>query len=229
MVSLYDVCGCLRERKRFQKCIMAKIILSEFLHFFGFLSLALIAVLAIRFFIVQPFLVRGESMVPTFHNFDYLFVERVSYYFRAPERGDVVVFRFPQNESDFFIKRIIASSGERVAIQNGVITIYAAGKKNPLILEEPLAFRSVPTQGDIDITLGGNEYFVLGDNRGASFDSRKWGALPMRDIVGRVLLRVWPLTGAEFFSAEEYPYRLVEPGNSSLEAEVWQRNFALLA
>jgi len=205
---------------------MAKTILSEFLHFFGFLFLALITVLAIRFFIIQPFLVRGESMIPTFHNFDYLFVERVSYYFRNPERGDVVVFRFPQNESDFFIKRIIASPGERVAIQNGVITIYEAGKKEPLILDEPLFLKNMQTQGDTDITLGENEYFVLGDNRGASFDSRKWGVLPSRDIAGRVLLRVWPFTDAKFFSAKDYPYHFVAAGAASPQAGVWQGNFA---
>lgn len=190
---------------------MTKNFFLEFLHFFGFLFLALIVVLGIRFFVVQPFLVRGESMAPTFHNFDYLFVERVSYYLRDPKRGDVVVFRFPQNESDFFIKRIIGLPGEKVTVENGSVKIREQGKGGSSLLEEPSPFHDTNIEGGTAITLGESDYFVLGDNRGASFDSRKWGVLPRRNIIGRVFVRIWPPMRAKAFFADDYHYNLVMP------------------
>lgn len=181
----------------------------QFLHFVLIFLISLAIVLPIRYFVVQPFLVRGDSMLPTFHNLDYLFVERVSYYFREPLRGESIVFRFPENESDFFIKRIIGLPGERVIIEGNTIRISQKGAGEELVLEEDFGANTVFTGGNVDITLGENEYFVLGDNRAASFDSRRWGPLPEEDIVGRVLFRVWPPARAKAFFSNDYSFDLV--------------------
>lgn len=144
-------------------------------------------------------------MYPTFHNRDYLFVERLSYYFREPERGEVIVFRFPKNEQDFFIKRVIGLPGERVMLKDGKMSIEKPGDTAVFALDEHMYLNSdIFTQGNIDTTLGKGEYFVLGDNRNASFDSRLWGVLPRREIAGRVILRLLPPADAKTFFGTYY-------------------------
>lgn len=148
-------------------------------------------------------------MYPTFHNFDYLFVERVSYYFREPARGEVIVFRFPKNENDYFIKRIIGLPGERVIIEDGKISVLREAGNEPFFLHEEFPFTKDPfTEGNVAMTLGKDEYFVLGDNRAQSFDSRRWGPLTRREIIGKVLLRIWPPPKANAFFGEDYRYQL---------------------
>lgn len=167
-----------------------------------FISLFLISlaiVIPIRHFIIQPFLVKGESMAPNFSNYDYLFVERVAYYFREPARGEVIVFRFPRNEREYYIKRLIGLPGEEVFIKNGIVNVKIGGRGKEIGLEERYLPPGVVTAGNIDIRLGHDEYFVLGDNRGASSDSRSWGVLPRKDIIGRVFLRLWPPLRVEAF------------------------------
>ncbi len=182
--------------------------LKKIFNFFDLFILFFLVALLMRFFVVQPFLVRGDSMYPTFHNLDYLFVERLTYYFREPQRGEVIVFHFPKNESDFFIKRIIGLPGERVIIKNGKIAIEKATKTPDINLDEHVYLpKDLFTQGDTDTTLRKDEYFVLGDNRSASYDSRLWGVLPRRDIVGKVLLRVLPPGQAKIFFGEDYSMR----------------------
>lgn len=182
---------------------MMKEIFRNILHFLQIFLLSLAIVLPIRYFIVQPFLVRGESMVPSFHNFDYLFVERVSYYLREPARGEVIVFRFPRNERDYYIKRVIGLPGEEVRIEGGRVEVTTLGGKT-LLLEEPYLSLNTYTQGEADVRLGPGEYYVLGDNRNASFDSRRWGVLPAEDIIGRVLARIWPPAKAKAFWGETF-------------------------
>jgi signal peptidase I len=145
-------------------------------------------VLPIRFFLVQPFLVRGESMVPNYLQGDYLIIDELSYRFRNPERGEVVVFLFPLNKKEFYIKRIIGLPGETVQIKGGRVYI------NGTPLEERYLPTFIATNGDVTQKLGDDEYFVLGDNRGASYDSRRWGTLKRSYIVGRVWIRAWPLS-----------------------------------
>jgi len=151
--------------------------------------IALVIVIPIRYFLFQPFIVKGQSMEPNFENSNYLIVDELSYRFRDPQRGEVVVFRYPRNISQRFIKRIIGLPGEKIEIEAGVVMV------NGKILDESkYLLLGVQTSGDIQISLDENEYFVLGDNRISSFDSRQWGTLPRKNIIGRVYFRAWPIT-----------------------------------
>ena len=137
-------------------------------------------------------------MIPNFANFDYLFVERVSYYVRNPERGEPIVFRFPRNEREYFIKRVIGVPGDHLIIREGKIFITRDGEGEKF-LEESYLPSGTKTQGNTDVRLGPDEYYVLGDNRDASFDSRRWGIVPKANIVGRVIVRIWPLKSVHLF------------------------------
>lgn len=131
--------------------------------FFKFIFIVAIIVIPIRLWVAQPFLVNGASMEPTYDNGNYLIIDELSYHLKDPQRNDVIVFRYPKNPSQFFIKRIIGLPGETV------------------------------NKNDGEITLGEGEYFVMGDNRDASSDSRIWGPVPEKLITGRVLVRLWPI------------------------------------
>jgi len=154
--------------------------------------IALLIVLPIRYFLFQPFFVDGQSMEPNFQDGDYLIVDELSYRTRAPERGEVVVFNYPNDPSKRYIKRIIGLPGETIEIINGNVYIVTDGEYKEL--EEESYLPSVYTSGKIEKELGDNEYFVLGDNRAASSDSRVWGTLPRENIIGRVYLRAWPIS-----------------------------------
>jgi len=133
---------------------------SEIWEFVKFSVIAILIVLPIRLWIAQPFVVNGNSMVPNFHNGDYLIIDEITYQFRKPQIGEVIVFRYPKNPSEFFIKRIAALPGDTI---NGT-------------------------------TLAADEYYVLGDNKSASLDSRYWGPVKSNLIVGRAILRLWPIS-----------------------------------
>lgn len=164
---------------------------------------ALVIVVPIRTFLFQPFFVRGQSMEPNFENGDYLIVDEISYRFREPQRGEVVVFKYPGNLSQRYIKRIIGLPGETIEIKDNKVIIF--NEKGSQILDESGYLPSETlTPGEIRITLAENEYFVLGDNRYASADSRRWGPLPREDIIGRVFLRAWPFTALAKFEAPAY-------------------------
>jgi signal peptidase I len=142
-------------------------------------------------------------MEPNFHNGDYLIVDEFSYHFRDPQRGEVVVFKYPNNPSQRYIKRIVGLPGETVEIQDGKINVYNE-KGIPQILNESDYLALPNTSGDIKIKLADNEYFVLGDNRLFSSDSRRWGPLPEKDIIGRVFLRAWPFTALAKIETPNY-------------------------
>lgn len=159
-----------------------------------FTILAVVIVVPIRVYIAQPYIVSGSSMYPTFENGQYLIVDQISYRFENPMRGDVIIFRFPQDPSKFFIKRIIGLPGESVRSHNGTVTTKTPGEEAwTTISEEYLP--QTPTD-NFEVTLADDEYFVMGDNRGASLDSRVWGNLPEKFIVGKVFLRLLPVTKA---------------------------------
>lgn len=143
-------------------------------------------------------------MEPNFSNNDYLLVDELSYRFRDPERGEVVVFRYPGNESIFYIKRIIGLPSERLELKNGTLTIYNDVNLNGTVLDEGYLSEDLLTRGDLDTTLKNNEYFVLGDNRSYSFDSRSWGSLPQKNLIGLVRLRLWPFTRVSAFETPAY-------------------------
>ena len=151
--------------------------------------LALLIVIPIRYFVFQPFVIKGSSMEPNSHQGDYLIVDEISYRFTNPERGDVIVFRYPRDTSQRFIKRVIGLPGETVEIKQGKINIIK-GVENRELNESEYGLKEDHTD-NLTLTLEQDEYFVLGDNRVASFDSRKWGALSENYIIGKVILKTW--------------------------------------
>ncbi len=170
---------------------------------FLYTVLALGAALFIRFFVAAPYVVQGASMDPTFDDWHYLIIDRVSYDFADPMRGDVVVFDLPSNTSRALIKRLIGLPGDTVSIQHNAVTIQNAEHPEGFTLDEPyLSPQNLGGFGDTHVTLGENEYFVLGDNRKVSSDSRVWGVLPREDIVGRVLVRLFPIDRIGLFPGE---------------------------
>jgi len=164
--------------------------------------IAAVIVIPIRYFLFQPFFVRGQSMDPNFESGDYLIVDEITYRFKAPQRGEVIVFKSPQNPSQRFIKRIIGLPGETVEVKNGKVIIYT--KDGSQVLDESNYLSDLLTGGNIQITLAEDEYFVLGDNRPFSFDSRRFGVLPEENIIGRVVFRAWPFVDATRFEAPIY-------------------------
>src|SRR3989338_5265021 len=151
--------------------------------------IALVIVLPLRAFVFQPFLVKGDSMETNYHSGDYLIVDEISYRFSAPKRGDVIVLKYPLDLSQRFIKRIIGLPGEIVEVKGGKVTLYRADQA-PMILDETgYLAEGVVTPGDTRMSLDDGEYFVMGDNRPFSSDSRRWGVLPRKDIIGRSLIR----------------------------------------
>jgi signal peptidase I len=154
---------------------------------------ALVVVLPIRAWIAQPFVVSGGSMDNTFKDGQYLIVDEISYRFKDPERGDVLIFKYPGDTSKYFIKRLIGLPGEKVTVSNDLVTVQNAEHPKGMALNEP--YTGSRTLGNTAVTLGPDEYFVMGDNRLVSLDSRAWGVLPREDIVGKPALRLLPLSG----------------------------------
>lgn len=165
-------------------------------------AIAVVAVVMVRAFVAQPFLVSGSSMEPNFENGDYLLVDELAYRFREPQRGEVLVFKYPIDPRSYYIKRIIGLPGERVVIDGRNISVYdASGAKKEL--SEPYVARMSET-GHEEFTVKEGEYFVMGDNRDFSYDSRRWGSVPSDDVIGLVRFRLWPITKAMAFSAHAY-------------------------
>ena len=158
-------------------------------------------IIPIRTFIFQPFFVRGASMEPSFYNGDYLIIDELSYRVREPQRGEVVVFRPPGNDTQFYIKRIIGLPGEKVTIDKGTVSVFTEG--NEIVLKEPYISKDV-IDGNKQIIAGPGEYILLGDNRGHSSDSRVFGPVPTKNFVGRVFITAWPITDFALFAAPAY-------------------------
>jgi signal peptidase I len=152
-------------------------------------DIILIIGLVIRLFIVQPFIVDGISMENNFHNREAILVDKISYHFRTPIRGEVVIFIAPKSPSDDYIKRMIGLPGDKVKIVDG--KVYVNGN----LLNESFLTPGNQTPVDVEMTettIPANNYFVLGDNRPRSSDSRDWGMLPKEDMIGRAVLAVYP-------------------------------------
>lgn len=147
---------------------------------------------AIYLFVAQFHKVSGNSMVPTFKSGDYLITEKVSYRFSTPKRGDIIVLKNPRDESEDFIKRIVALPGDTIKIENNSLFV-----NDQLIQENYLPSQTLTRSGAFltegtTIKVGPNQYFVLGDNRSHSSDSREWGGVTKEEIVGRAFFRYWP-------------------------------------
>jgi signal peptidase I len=168
-----------------------------------FSAIALAIVIPFRMYIAQPYIVSGVSMVPTFLDGQYIIVDEISYIAGNPHRGDVVIFRYPNDPSRFFIKRIIGLPNEKINIKDGKITIINDTNPQGFSLEEPYLNEQFHTTDNY--TTEEDEYFVMGDNRNLSADSRVWGILPRKLMVGRAFLRLLPIKTISYLpGATEY-------------------------
>lgn len=182
-------------KNRYTETVMSNTgkVFSGFLEFIRATAIVLVVAFVLRAYAVQPFIVDGQSMEPNLHTSDYILVEKFSYYFRAPQSGDVIVFRAPERPDYNYVKRVIAGPGDRVEIKNG--NVYVNGSR----LKESYIPTGEPTfvSGTLDVnyhkTMSTDQYFVLGDNRNSSSDSRDWGPVPKVNIVGRAWVTVYPL------------------------------------
>lgn len=163
------------------------------------ISVSLVIVFLVRSYLIQPFLVKGASMEPNFQDGNYLIIDEITYQWREPQRGEVIVFKYPRDPNQYFIKRIVGLPNERVEIKEHKIKIYNSENPNGQNLDETYLEPSEDTKGNITVQLGLDEYFVLGDNRPFSSDSRYWGAVSRDLIVGRAWVRAWPIGEAEIF------------------------------
>ena len=152
----------------------------SFWDFLRYLVIAVAIVVPIRLWVGQPFIVSGASMDPTFYNGDYLIVDELSFHFRKPAKNEVIIFRYPEDPSKFFIKRIIALPGEEIKYKGNIII------------------------------LGQDQYFVMGDNRDVSSDSRLWGPIDEKYVIGRAFLRLWPLQELDIIPGKDLPTKLKE-------------------
>jgi signal peptidase I len=178
--------------------------LASFLEVLEIAVIAIGVVFVVRTFLVQPFLVSGTSMYPTFSNGDYVLTDELTYRIRPPERGEVVVFHDISDASTYLIKRIIGLPGETVIVKGNTVTIKNAQHPDGFVLSEKYLPVGTQTLGDGTWVLSSSSYMMFGDNRAVSYDSRVWGPLPAKDIVGLVRLRLWPLNGIDIFSAPQY-------------------------
>lgn len=154
------------------------------------LIISIVVVVPFRLYIAQPFIVEGASMDPTFESGDYLIVDELSYHFKTPVRGEVVIFKYPKDPKKSFIKRIIGLPSETVVISDGKVSIINSEYPQGFLLEE--SYIKLTKKDNYLHKLGPNEYFVLGDNRPSSADSRVWGAVPEENIIGRPIIRFFP-------------------------------------
>ena len=151
------------------------------------------AVVLVRIFIAQPFIVSGTSMFPTFQNANYLIVDELTYRFHQPQRGDVIIFHPPIDMKSYYIKRIIGLPGDTVTVKNGVVTVSNDSNPKGVVLSEPYITTDTLSE-NVSVKVPDGNYFVMGDNRPASFDSRKWGLLPRANITGRAFIRLFPFS-----------------------------------
>ena len=172
-----------------------------------FLKIAIVAgvtIIAVRYYLFKPFYVKGASMEPNFYDREYLIIDELSYRLRLPERGEVIVFKYPNNPDEYFLKRIIGLPAERVRVAGGHITVYNAAHPEGVAIQESYLPKDLPTVGEQIIMLGPNQYFVLGDNRPNSFDSRRFGPIGRDAIVGRAWFRGWPFSRMQTFAPPHF-------------------------
>lgn len=157
-----------------------------------FALIIILVVVPFRIWIAQPYIVEGSSMDPTFKNGDYLIVDQLSYHFESPKRGEVIIMKYPKDPSKYFIKRVVGLPEETIIIEGGKVFVKGSEEnavKTPLS-EGYVVYDKID---NFTTTLKKGEYFVMGDNRKGSSDSRIWGPLPEKNVVGRPILRLLPI------------------------------------
>ncbi|MFA6594093.1 MAG: signal peptidase I [Candidatus Buchananbacteria bacterium] len=164
--------------------------------------ISLVIILPVRYFLIQPFYVKGASMEPNFYDHEYLIIDEISYRFNEPQRGDIVVFKYPKDTKQYFIKRVVGLPGDKVKIQDNAVYINGEKLGETYLLAGTETV--LPVRGYGEVTLAEDEYFLLGDNRGQSLDSRIFGSVKKDLIVGRTWIRGWPFSRFTVFSTPEY-------------------------
>lgn len=168
--------------------------------------ISLVIIVPVRYYLIQPFFVKGQSMEPNFHDKDYLIVDKLGYRLDKPKRGDVIVFEYPYDTSEHFIKRIVGLPGETVEVKENTVKIFNSRYPDGLLLDEKIYLPPAnETRGAIRTELKSDEYFVMGDNRMHSSDSRAWGVLNKKFISGRAWIRLWPLNKIESVDRVTFP------------------------
>ena len=168
------------------------------------LVLAGLTIGLVRYFLFKPFYVQGASMEPNFYNHEYLIIDELSYRLRAPERGEVIVFKYPGNTKEYFLKRIIGLPGERVKIFEGKVYIYNKEHPEGIVVEEEYLPKDLATVGDVSVQVDEGKYFLMGDNRPNSLDSRRFGPVDQNLIVGRAFFRGWPVSRIQKFGTPSF-------------------------
>ena len=162
-----------------------------------------------RTFLLQPFIVEGSSMFPRFETNDYLLVDKLTYRLHDAHRGDIIVFKYPFDTSVNYVKRVIGLPGETVKITNGQVSIINSQNPNGLLLNEPYINGHVQTllpsgASSAEYKVPDDSYFVMGDNRPASSDSREWSFMPKKDMIGRVIIEAFPFNKASIVTDPTY-------------------------
>lgn len=171
-----------------------------FIEILKFVAIAILIVVPFRMYIAQPFVVNGASMDPTFETNEYLIVDQLSYKFKEPKRGSVVIFKYPLDTSKYFIKRIIGLPKETLEVKNGQVRIINSEHPEGFEISEP--YIVYKKEDNFTIKLLDNQYYVMGDNRIGSSDSRVWGPLPKNLIIGRPILSLFPISKMSFFPGD---------------------------
>jgi signal peptidase I len=154
--------------------------------------MALAVFVIIYLFLFQPHQVRGNSMLPSFEDKEYILTDKISYRLHSPARGDVIIFRAPQNEDYDYIKRIIGIPGDTIRIENGRVYVNEEQIEEPYLPEDEVTIKGRFVESKQSMTVPEDQYFVLGDNRNHSSDSREWGFVPKENIIGKTWFRYWP-------------------------------------
>ena len=163
-----------------------------------------VTIFLVRYFLFKPFYVKGASMEPSFYEKEYLIIDEITYRLHSPQRGDVIVFVPPTDAKEHYLKRIIGLPGERVKVSEGKVILYNADHPEGTTIDEAYLPNDLATSGEKNVVLGDDEYFVLGDNRNNSFDSRRFGPITRANITGRAWLRGWPPNRAQIFKSPNF-------------------------
>ena len=166
--------------------------------------MAMAVFVIVYFFLVQPHQVYGNSMLPNFHNGDYILTDKISYRFRLPKRGDVVIFHSPTYPEREFIKRIIGLPGEKILLKEGKIFINGKRLSEPYLPPHTSTRPGLFLKEGKEVIVPLSEYFVLGDNRSNSSDSRDFGPIPRKAIIGKAWLRYWPFSRLSLIPSVTY-------------------------